>query len=76
MKLAVNFGEVAAQINRVGNAVGIFDGTTRILLEEWQKLVPLLNGALNDHVGLAAKVAELEKKVEALTPKETTEKTS
>lgn len=71
--MAVNLGEVAAQINRVGNAVGIFDGTTRILMEEWQKLVPLLNGALNDYVGLSARVAELEKNVEKLTPKSAAE---
>ncbi len=67
----VQLVEVAAQINRVGNAVGIFDGTVRIVIEEWQKLLPMLNETINSSAALAVENVELKKKVEELTPKDT-----
>ena len=62
----VNLQEVGAQVNRVGNAVGIHSGALNIVTEEWQKLVAYIGPLLQDVQAKERQIAELTAKVAAL----------
>ncbi len=70
----VNIQETLAQVNRVGNAIGIVQGAVPIAVEEWQKLLGQLQALVQSFVNVTTENAALKKELESLKPKPAEEK--
>jgi uncharacterized protein YoxC len=65
----VNLQEVGAQVNRVGNAVGIHSGAMNVMQEEWTKLVAYIGPLLQDIQAKEKEIADLKAKIAAMPGK-------